>query len=92
MSGNTGHARAWYSDPRVIIVAGCLIALIAFGVRATMGLFTAFRSRTATGWGREVFGFAMADQNVHLGRGAALCRHGLPTGMALHAGDHRRCA
>ena len=53
----------WLHAPQTIIVAGCLIALIAFGVRATMGLFTAPIS-DAHGWGREVFGFAMAMQNL----------------------------
>lgn len=49
--------------PEVIIVAGCLIAMIAFGVRATAGLFTAPISE-AHGWGREVYGLAMALQNL----------------------------
>jgi predicted MFS family arabinose efflux permease len=49
--------------PEVVIVAGCLIALICFGVRATSGLFTAPISE-AHGWGREVYGFAMAMQNL----------------------------
>jgi predicted MFS family arabinose efflux permease len=49
--------------PEVVIVAGCLIALICFGVRATSGLFTAPIS-DAHGWGREVYGFAMAMQNL----------------------------
>ena len=53
----------WLYAPSTIIVAGCLIALIAFGVRATMGLFTAPIS-DSHGWGREVFGFAMAMQNL----------------------------
>ncbi len=49
--------------PEVIIVAGCLIALIAFGVRATAGLFNAPITE-ANGWGREVYGLAMALQNL----------------------------
>jgi predicted MFS family arabinose efflux permease len=49
--------------PEVVIVAGCLIALICFGVRSTAGLFTAPISE-AHGWGREVYGFAMAMQNL----------------------------
>src|SRR5262245_31783115 len=53
----------WLYSSSTIIVAGCLIALIAFGVRATAGLFTAPISE-AHGWGREVFGFAMAMQNL----------------------------
>ena len=53
----------WIYASSPVIVAGCLIALIAFGVRATAGLFTAPIS-DAHGWGREVFGFAMAMQNL----------------------------
>lgn len=49
--------------PEVVIVAGCLIALICFGIRATAGLFTAPLSE-AHGWGREIYGFAMAVQNL----------------------------
>jgi predicted MFS family arabinose efflux permease len=49
--------------PEVVIVAGCLIALVCFGVRSTAGLFTAPISETH-GWGREVYGFAMAMQNL----------------------------
>ncbi|HUF45508.1 MAG TPA: MFS transporter [Aestuariivirgaceae bacterium] len=47
----------------VVIVAGCLIALVSFGVRSTAGLFTAPISE-AHGWGREVYGLAMAMQNL----------------------------
>ena len=49
--------------PEVVIVAGCLIALVCFGVRSTSGLFTAPISESH-GWGREVYGFAMAMQNL----------------------------
>jgi len=49
--------------PATIIVAGCLIAMIAFGVRATAGLFNA-PITDAYGWGREVYGLAMALQNL----------------------------
>jgi len=47
----------------VVIVAGCVIALVCFGVRSTAGLFTTPISE-AHGWGREVYGFAMAMQNL----------------------------
>ena len=50
-------------SPGVIIVAGCLIAMIAFGVRSTMGFFVEPMTE-ARGWGREEFGFAMALQNL----------------------------
>ena len=47
----------------VVIVAGCIIALVSFGARSTAGLFTTPISE-AHGWGREVYGFAMAIQNL----------------------------
>lgn len=47
----------------VVIVAGCLVCLVAFGVRSTSGLFTAPLSEEH-GWGREIYGFAMALQNL----------------------------
>jgi len=50
-------------NPMLVIVCGCLIALIAFGARSTMGLFTAPISE-ANGWGRETFALAMALQNL----------------------------
>jgi MFS family permease len=56
-----------YAMP-VVIVAGCLIATIAFGVRATMGIFTAPYTE-AHGWGRETYGLAMAIQNLVWGLG-----------------------
>ena len=43
----------WLYRLEVVIVAGCLIALIGFGVRSTAGLFTAPITE-AHGWGREV--------------------------------------
>ena len=53
--------------PRVkletIIIAGSLIAIITFGVRSTFGLFTGPITEEF-GWGREIFGFAMALQNL----------------------------
>lgn len=46
-----------------IIIAGSLIAIITFGVRSTFGLFTGPITQEF-GWGREIFGFAMALQNL----------------------------
>jgi MFS family permease len=51
--------------------AGCLIALISFGVRAGFGLFLAPMS-DAMGWGREVFALAIAIQNLVWGLGQPL--------------------
>jgi predicted MFS family arabinose efflux permease len=53
----------WYYNPRVIIVAGCIIAIISFGVRSSFGLFTRPISEFHQ-WDREVYGLAMAFQNL----------------------------
>ena len=54
-----GGRQGWRT-PAVIVVCGCLIAVLTFGVRASFGLFTAPISATQ-GWGREVFALAGAD-------------------------------
>ncbi|WP_417685299.1 MFS transporter [Roseibium sp.] len=47
----------------LIIVCGCLIALISFGPRSAMGLF--FQPMTeARDWSREIFALAIAIQNL----------------------------
>ena len=53
----------WYFSPVVIIIAGCLIAIVNFGVRSSFGLFPAPISE-AHGWPRETYSFAMAMQNL----------------------------
>ena len=72
----------------VVIVAGCLIAMIGFGVRTSMGLFTEPLS-VFRGWDRETFAFAMAIQNLLWGvgqpfAGAVADRYG--AGRVLAAG------
>lgn len=47
----------------LIIVAGCLISMIGFGLRADFGLFTKPIS-DELGWGREVYSLAIALQNL----------------------------
>lgn len=51
---------AWQSIP-LIVVCGCLIAMLGFGPRSTMGFFLTPMS-TANGWGRDVFALAIAIQ------------------------------
>ncbi|MCB1432256.1 MAG: MFS transporter, partial [Alphaproteobacteria bacterium] len=53
----------WYYTPAVLIVAGCLVAIVNFGVRSSFGFFTAPISE-AHGWPREIFSFAMAMQSL----------------------------
>jgi MFS family permease len=57
-----------WRTPTVIIGFGCLIALIAFGPRSTLGFFLSPLS-TANHWGRDVFAFALALQNLLWGVG-----------------------
>jgi hypothetical protein len=61
-------ARPWWRSPTVIVVAGCLIAIITFGVRTTFGLFTAPLA-DLRGWDREAFALAIAVQNLVWGLG-----------------------
>ena len=46
-----------------IIAAGCLLALLSFGIRSSFGLFLDPMS-SEFGWGREVFAIAIALQNL----------------------------
>jgi MFS family permease len=55
-------------SPEIIVVCGCLIALITFGPRASSGLFQ-LPMITEYGWGRDTFGFAIAIQNLLWGVG-----------------------
>src|ERR1700750_2508106 len=62
-SGPTG-----WRTPLVIIVCGCAIALLGFGPRSGLGFFVQPMSREF-GWGRDVFGLALAVQNLLWGLG-----------------------
>ncbi len=53
---------AW-RNPTSVLVAGCIILCIGFGVRSGFGLFLQPMS-LENGWGRETFSFAMAIQNL----------------------------
>ena len=57
-------------NPSVVLVCGCVILCLGFGVRAGFGLFLQPMSLDF-GWGREVFSFAMALQNLVWGALAA---------------------
>ena len=62
---------AGWRTPAVILGFGCLIALVAFGPRAAMGLFLTPMS-AANHWDRDVFAFALAIQNLLWGAGLPL--------------------
>jgi MFS family permease len=57
-----------WRTPTVVIVCGCLIAMVSFGPRSALGFFLTPLSST-NGWGREVFAFAVAIQNLLWGVG-----------------------
>src|ERR1700743_3352134 len=73
MTGTEGNLRpvssaATWRTPLVIIVCGCLISMLTFGPRSTFGFFMQPMSREFS-WGRDVFGLAVAIQNLLWGIG-----------------------
>ena len=58
---------AWRT-PLLVIMAGCIIAAIGFGIRSSFGLFLE-PVTAAKGWSRETYGLAMALQNLFWGIG-----------------------
>jgi MFS family permease len=73
MSVTTGDVRpasaaSNWRTPLVIIVCGCIIALLSFGPRSSLGFFMQPMSREFA-WGRDVFGMALALQNLLWGLG-----------------------
>jgi MFS family permease len=57
-----------WRTPLLVIIAGCLIAMIGFGIRSVFGLFLEPMTLTH-GWSRETFALAMAIQNLLWGIG-----------------------
>jgi MFS family permease len=73
MTATPGELRAASSvgnwrTPLVIIVCGCVIALLSFGPRSSLGFFVQPMSWEFS-WGRDVFGLALAVQNLLWGLG-----------------------
>ena len=60
-----------WRTPLVVIVAGCLIALLGFGIRSGFGLFLEPITQ-AREWNRETFALAMALQNLFWGIGVPI--------------------
>jgi len=52
----------------IVIICGCVIAMLTFGPRSALGLFLAPLSQ-ANGWGRDVLALALAIQNLLWGLG-----------------------
>jgi len=57
-----------WRTPLVIIICGCAIGLLSFGPRSSLGFFVQPMSREFS-WGRDVFGLALAVQNLLWGLG-----------------------
>ncbi|HXX50597.1 MAG TPA: MFS transporter [Xanthobacteraceae bacterium] len=70
MKDDTKIIASWRT-PALVIGFGSLIALIAFGPRSTLGFFLTPLS-SANHWGRDVFAFALALQNLLWGIGQPL--------------------
>lgn len=61
------NRRAWQTTT-LVLVAGCLIAMVGFGTRSVFGLFLEPMT-TDRAWDRETFALAMAIQNLLWGIG-----------------------
>ena len=72
----------------MVILFGCLIGVVTFGVRGGFGLFLAPIS-DSLGWGREVFALSLALQNLFWGLGqpvAGMVADRYGSGRVLAAG------
>jgi MFS family permease len=67
---SVGAVGAWRT-PFLIVGFGCLISIMSFGPRSSLGLFLSPMS-TANHWDRDVFAFALALQNLLWGIGQPL--------------------
>jgi MFS family permease len=70
-SGVAAHTAGTWRTPALIIGFGCLISLMSFGPRSSLGFFLTPMS-LANHWGRDVFAFALALQNLLWGIGQPL--------------------
>src|SRR5271165_5458029 len=66
-SGRAASAVGWRA-PIVVVTCGCLIAMIAFGPRSSLGFFLSPLSQEQH-WGRDVFSMALPIQNLLWGIG-----------------------
>ncbi len=73
-------SRHWRT-PAVVIVCGCLIAMLSFGPRSALGQFLTPMSMRI-GWGRDVFSLRARDPESAVGRGPAVRRRRSPTATA----------
>ena len=88
---NTAAGVGWRT-PVVVVVCGCLIAMISFGPRSSLGFFLTPLSQ-ANHWGRDVFALALAIQNLLWGIGQPFAgAHRRPLRRHPRAGGRRRSA
>jgi MFS family permease len=78
-----------WRTPLVILLCGCLIGMLGFGARSGLGFFLTPMS-SAYGWGRDVFGLALAIQMLLWGAaqpvaGAWADRYGAPLILSIGA-------
>src|SRR5579864_4755851 len=66
-----GAVSGSWRTPVLIVGFGCLIGMMSFGPRSTLGFYLTPLS-TANHWGRDVFAFALALQNLLWGIGQPL--------------------
>ncbi|MET1411551.1 MFS transporter [Roseibium sp. HPY-6] len=64
MSSKNVAAAGYLSDPRIVLLAGSVVALIAIGMRHSFGLFLNPVTEGIQSVDRETFGFAVALQNL----------------------------
>ena len=92
-SGSSADGAMSWRTPAVILVCGCLIAVLGFGARSGLGFFLTPMS-SAYGWGRDLFALALAIQMLLWGAaqpvaGAVADRFGavpvLSAGAVLYA-------
>jgi MFS family permease len=64
----TASGLSRWRTPLIIIACGCAIGMLSFGPRSALGFFIQPMSRDFA-WGRDVFGLALALQNLLWGLG-----------------------
>ncbi len=64
-------ASSGWRTVRFVLIAGCLISMIGFGIRSSFGLWLDPMTE-ANGWSRETFALAMAIQNLLWGAGGPI--------------------
>jgi predicted MFS family arabinose efflux permease len=60
---STDRTTPWYFLPMIVLIAGCIVAIINFGIRSTFGLFTQPITEFYQ-WPRETYSMSMALQNL----------------------------